>query len=169
MILAAKCRGWDGWMASPTQWTWVWVNSGSWWKTGRPGLLQSVGSQRVGHDWATELNWHVEQVNWSCALSFLQSNCWMLKAFTPRFFLPRVPYGALCMPILSGRNRGGLGWEGTWGFGNELLWDCILHVLLAMAELSFQLAPVSTSLTMWHFTFLKGEATPGHLSWWPNL
>ena len=50
-------RGWDGWMASPTQWTWVWVNSGSWWWTGRPGMLQSVGSQRVGHDWATELNW----------------------------------------------------------------------------------------------------------------
>ena len=48
-------RGWDGWMASPTQWTWVWVNSGSWWWTGRPGVLQSVGSQRVRHDWATEL------------------------------------------------------------------------------------------------------------------
>ena len=43
-------RGWDGWMASPTQWTWVWVNSGSWWWTGRPGMLQSMGSQRVGHD-----------------------------------------------------------------------------------------------------------------------
>ena len=44
-------------MASPTQWTWVWVNSGSWWWTGRHGVLQSMGSQRVGHDWATELNW----------------------------------------------------------------------------------------------------------------
>ena len=51
-------RGWDGWMASPTQWTWVWVNSGSWLWTGRLGMLQSVGSQRVGHDWATELNWY---------------------------------------------------------------------------------------------------------------
>ena len=48
-------RGWDGWMASLTQWTWVWVDSGSWWWTGRPGVLQSMGSQRVGHDWATEL------------------------------------------------------------------------------------------------------------------
>ena len=48
--------GWDGWMASPTQWRWVWVNSGSSWWTGRPGVLQSMGSQRVGHDWATELN-----------------------------------------------------------------------------------------------------------------
>ena len=50
-------RGWDGWMVSPTLWTWVWVNWGSWWWTGRPGLLQFTGSQRVGHDWATELNW----------------------------------------------------------------------------------------------------------------
>ena len=50
-------RGWDGWMASPTRWTWVWVDSGSWWWTGRPGVLQFMGSQRVGHDWATELNW----------------------------------------------------------------------------------------------------------------
>ena len=48
-------RGWDGWMASPTQWTWVWVNSGSWWCTGRPGVLQFMGSQRVRHDCATEL------------------------------------------------------------------------------------------------------------------
>ena len=47
-------RGWDGWMASPTQWTWVWVNSGRWWRTGKPGVLQSMGLQRVGHDWATE-------------------------------------------------------------------------------------------------------------------
>ena len=50
-------KGWDGWMTSPTQWTWVWVDSRSWWWTGRPGVLQSMGSQRVGHDWATELNW----------------------------------------------------------------------------------------------------------------
>ena len=50
-------RGWDGWMASPTWWTWVWASSGSWWWTGRPGVLQSMGSQRVRHDWETELNW----------------------------------------------------------------------------------------------------------------
>ena len=49
-------RGWDGWMASSTWWTWVWVDSGSWWWTGRPGVLWFMGSQRVGHDW-TELNW----------------------------------------------------------------------------------------------------------------
>ena len=52
-------RGWDGWMASPspTQWTWVWASSRSWWWTGKPGVLQSMGSQRVRHDWVTELNW----------------------------------------------------------------------------------------------------------------
>ena len=50
-------RGWDGWMASPTQWIWVWVDSGSWWWTGRPGVLQFMGSQGVGHNWATELNY----------------------------------------------------------------------------------------------------------------
>ena len=51
------CRGWDGWMASLTRWTWVSVNSGSWWWTGRPGVLQFMGSQRVRHDWATDLIW----------------------------------------------------------------------------------------------------------------
>ena len=49
-----EMAGWHHWK---TQWTWVWVNSGSWWWTGRPGVLQSMGSQRVGHNWATELNW----------------------------------------------------------------------------------------------------------------
>ena len=50
-------RGWDGWMASPTRLTWVWVNSGSWWWTGRPGVLWFMGLQRVRHNWAIELNW----------------------------------------------------------------------------------------------------------------
>ena len=50
-------RGWDGWLASSTQWTGVWMDSGSLWWTGRPGLLRFMGLQRVGHDWATELNW----------------------------------------------------------------------------------------------------------------
>ena len=48
---------WDGWMASWTGWTWIWANSGSWWWTGRPGMLQYMGSQRVIHDWTTELIW----------------------------------------------------------------------------------------------------------------
>ena len=50
-------RGWDGWMASPTQWTWVWVDSASWWWTGSPGMLRFMGSQRVRHDWASKLNY----------------------------------------------------------------------------------------------------------------
>ena len=50
-------RGWDGWMPSLTRRTWVWLNSGSCWWTGRPGMLRFIGSQRVRHDWATELNW----------------------------------------------------------------------------------------------------------------
>ena len=59
-------RGWDGWMASPTQWTWVWVDPRSWWWTGRPGVLQSMGSQRVRHDW-TEQKTH--------CIKILQSKC----------------------------------------------------------------------------------------------
>ena len=59
-------RGWDGWMASPTQWIWVWVNSRSWWWTGRPGVLQSMGLQRIWHDWVAELNWTED----GCTLGF---------------------------------------------------------------------------------------------------
>ena len=51
----------DGWMTSRIRWTWVWVNSGSWWWTGMPGVLRFMGSQRVRHDWATELNWRIER------------------------------------------------------------------------------------------------------------
>ena len=51
-------RGQDGWMASPTQWTWVWASSRRWWRTGKPGVLQSMGLQRIGHDWATEHHPH---------------------------------------------------------------------------------------------------------------
>ena len=65
-------RIWDGWMASPTQWTWVWVDSGSWWWTGRPGVLHFMGSvQRVGHDWATKLNF----IGWDL--------CWFI--FSPSY------------------------------------------------------------------------------------
>ena len=57
IFLGSKITAWDGWMVSQTRWMWVWVNSGSWWWTGRSGVLRFMGSQRVGHDWATELNW----------------------------------------------------------------------------------------------------------------
>ena len=53
----ADNRGWDAWVTSLTWWTWVWASSGSWWWTGKRGVVQSMESQRVGHDWAIELNW----------------------------------------------------------------------------------------------------------------
>ena len=64
-------RGWDGWMALLTQWMWVWVNSGSWCWTGRPGVLQSMRLQKVRHDWATELNW---TLSYSSQSSVMQKN-----------------------------------------------------------------------------------------------
>ena len=62
-------RGWDVWMASPTQCTWVWASSGRWWWTGKRGVLQPMGSQRVRHDWATEQQ-HIMLVNWFISLHF---------------------------------------------------------------------------------------------------
>ena len=69
--------GWDGWMASLTQWRWVWVNSGSWWWTGRPGVLQSMRSQRVGHDWA---------LNWTDSWLYLRFHFFSLLHFTYSFW-----------------------------------------------------------------------------------
>ena len=69
-------RGWDGWMASLTRWTWVWVNSGSWWWTGRPGVLRFMGSQRVRHDWATEMNW--TELNWHMCVLMCVVCVWKL-------------------------------------------------------------------------------------------
>ena len=66
-------RGWDGWMVSPIQWTWVWVYSGSWWRTGRPSRLQSMRLQRVGHDWTTKLKY--------LAISFLENKIYTLNKF----------------------------------------------------------------------------------------
>ena len=65
-------RGWGGWMTSPTWWTWVWTNSGSWWYTGKPVILSSMGSQRVGHDWVTELNFlcSILDTFWSWGIIF---------------------------------------------------------------------------------------------------
>ena len=59
-------RGWDGWMTSPTWWTWVWASSRSWWWTGKPDVLQSMRSQRVRHNWAIELNWTERQEFTKC-------------------------------------------------------------------------------------------------------
>ena len=66
-------RGWDGWMASLTCWTWVWVSPGSWWWIGKPGVLQSMGSQRVGHNWVTELSHRKE---WNPAICDNVDEAW---------------------------------------------------------------------------------------------
>ena len=71
-------RGWDGCMASPTQWSWVWLDPRSWWWTGKAGMLQSMGSQRVGYNWATELNW-TEQ---TCLLPFSLFPLWYITGMS---------------------------------------------------------------------------------------
>ena len=81
--------GWDGWMASPTQWTWVWVDSRSWWWTGRPGMLRFMGSQRVGHDWMTELNWtelaiYVYLIDWKLGLLYTYNSGKLSSPFKSR-------------------------------------------------------------------------------------
>ena len=72
-------RGWDIWMASPTQWTWFWVSSGNWWWTGRPGILQSMGLQRVRHDWATELYWPEVSKESTCQFKRHGFDSWVRK------------------------------------------------------------------------------------------
>ena len=76
-------RGWAGWIALQTRWTWVWANSGSWWWTGKPGVLQLMGSQRVGCDWATELNWCVNKMD----------NLEEVNKFLERYNLPKTEPG----------------------------------------------------------------------------
>ena len=73
-------RGWDGWMASLTRWTWVSVDSGSWWWTGRPGVLRFTGSQRVGHDWATELNGtEIDNWHWSPTQEYILCDSTLIR------------------------------------------------------------------------------------------
>ena len=96
-------RGWDGWMASPTRWTWVWVNSGSWWWTRRPSMLQFMGSQRVGHNWATELidwlrvgknlkNWWYQMLKVKVTQSFLTVTPWTVRGIVQARILEWVAY-----------------------------------------------------------------------------
>ena len=84
-------RGWDGWMASLTPWTWVWVDSRSWWWTGRPGVLRFMGLQRVGHNWVTELNW-------TDALLLLFLSIFLLFIFL--LWLPWLGFPKLCWQIV---------------------------------------------------------------------
>ena len=71
-------REWDGWMASTTQWTWVWASSGSWWWIRKPGVLQSMGLQRVRHDWVTELNWKSKSDKANMADSYQLMSLWKM-------------------------------------------------------------------------------------------
>ena len=87
--------GWDGWMGSLTRWTWVWVNSGSWWWTGRPGVLWFMGSLRVGHDWATELTElkRFLAVPEHCLhSSLILTSIYETKGWYPVFFLSKYPW-----------------------------------------------------------------------------
>ena len=85
-------RGWRGWMASLTQWTWVWANSGRWWRTGEPGVLQSVGSQRVGRDWATG----------GSAASSVPCSILLIGEWAGLQNGPRLRLGSLFFPTLPG-------------------------------------------------------------------
>ena len=87
-------RGWDGWMASPTQWTWAWVNSGSWWWTGRPDMLWFMGLQRVGHHWATELNW----ITFQYCSGFVRTLTWISCGCT---CVPHPDPPSISLPIPS--------------------------------------------------------------------
>ena len=87
-------RGWDGWMASPTWWTWVWASSRSWRWTGRPGVLQSMRSQRVRYDWATKLNWIYPKYYHSICNQYKQS----LRCFT--FFCTESSKSGLCLDFI---------------------------------------------------------------------
>ena len=82
-------RGWDGWLVSPTQWTLVWVDFGSWWCTGRHGTLLFMGSQRVRHDWVTEVNWIELAILWNSAFK------WVYLSFSPLPFSSLL-FTAIC-------------------------------------------------------------------------
>ena len=88
IFIGRKDWGLDGWMASPTRWTWVWASSGSWWWTGKPGVLQSMGLQRVRHDWVAELNWTWCQVVPLLVVSFDP----LVKVVSARFFIIKLPF-----------------------------------------------------------------------------
>ena len=87
-------RGWDGWMTSLTQWTWVWVNSGSWWWTGRPGLLQFMGLQTVRRNWVTELNW-TDSLPWLNSFGLIL-NVYLWLQLSPEALWTRIFLTACC-------------------------------------------------------------------------
>ena len=85
-------KWWNDWMASPTRWTWIWASSRSWWWTGKPGVLQSMGSQRVRHDWVTEMNWQITHNLCSKLITFFW-NCVKRKSLA----FPQTSNAFLCI------------------------------------------------------------------------
>jgi len=83
-------RGWDGWMVSPTQWTWVWVDSGRWWRTGKPGVLQFMELQRVRH------NLETEQQQQELAISILSPEKYASKSFIFKIFIYLAMWDLSC-------------------------------------------------------------------------
>ena len=110
-------RGCNGWMASLTQWAWVWVNSRSWWWTGRPGVLWFTGSQRVGHDWTTELNWTERHFQWSLSLPsilFLSRNRARILAQCPPTWRRWPWYPNKLQWVYKGKLWANTGSDSTW-------------------------------------------------------
>ena len=100
-------RGWDGWMASLTQWTWVWVSSGSWWWTGKPGVLQSIGLQRLSYNWVTELNWRPNKggepcSQWPCILITSVVWTWLnsLLSFSLCYIKNHLDWYRICVLLI---------------------------------------------------------------------
>ena len=133
-------RGWDGWIASPTRWTWVWVNSLSWWWTGRPGMLRFMGSQRVGHDWATELNW--TELTFSPWL-FKQGKVYCMlsgwASFSPSRL--RMPCLQLCRQSIHALER--TAWHWIYSFSNSTTCMLIKDTWLTQKTILTALEPKS--------------------------
>ena len=139
-------RGWDGWMSSPTRWTWVSVSSGSWWWTGKPGMLQSMGLQRISHNWATELDW--TDCMYTALLSgqeFIPSYCeywWLITLnWFPFWAFPSTKgrHLPVSWPLPEDRSRLMTGWYGVLSFlcpKAAQLWKALPTPELLQANLS---------------------------------
>ena len=119
-------RGWDSWMASLTQRTWVWVNSRSWWWTGRSGMLWSMGLQRVGHDWTTELNWNARDFRDVGLITGWETS-------------PGEGNGnPLQYPYLENPRDGGAWWAAVYGVAQSRTWLSDLAAAAAEGKLTFK-------------------------------
>ena len=125
-------RGWDGWMASSMRWAWVWIGSGSWWWTGKPGLLQSMGSQRVGHNWMTKLRY---------------------KLIPNSYFIPplqQVSLNRTLKPHLENCRHA----NGDFQYREEILEIGFLHIPNVFKNISSWLIPWMTLVLWEHFSFV---------------